>query len=78
MPNLSTCGTFGMVFEHQEDYFHPKDSMSGFPQLFQFCSHVAQGHIPRQIAHILGATHFLAMTKPIGGVHPIAVKKTLY
>jgi hypothetical protein len=46
---------------------------SGFPQLFQLCFHIAQGHIPFQIAHVIGIAHLLAMTKPLGGVHPIVV-----
>jgi hypothetical protein len=54
MLNLSTSGLFGMVFEHLQDYFHPENSMNGFPQLFQLCSHVAQGHIPCQITHPWG------------------------
>jgi hypothetical protein len=61
-----------MVFEHLQN------SMNGFPQLFQLCFHITQGHIPRQITPILGAAHLFAMTKPIGGVHPIVVKETLY
>ncbi len=57
-----------MVFEHFQNDFHPKDSASGFSQLFQLCSHIAQGHMPCQIAHIFRATRLLAMTKPLGGV----------
>jgi hypothetical protein len=53
--------------------FHLEDSTNGFPQLFQLCSHITQGHIPRQIAHILGTTHLLIMTKPSSGVCPIVV-----
>jgi hypothetical protein len=52
--------------------------MNGFPQLFQLCFHITQGHIPTQIAHGLGVARFLAMTKPSNGIHPIAVGETLY
>jgi hypothetical protein len=41
MPQLSASGPFGMIFEHPRNYFHPKDSMSGFSQLFQLCFHIA-------------------------------------
>jgi hypothetical protein len=67
-----------MVFEHLWDYFQPKDSTNGFLQLFQLCSHITQGHIPFQIPHVVGAAHLLAMTKPLGEVHPIIVGETLY
>jgi hypothetical protein len=67
-----------MVFEHLEDYFHLKDSTSEFPQLFQLCFHIAQGHVPLLIACVLRATHLLTMTKPLNGVHPIAIGETLY
>jgi len=66
-----------MVFEHLQNYFHPKYSMSGFFQLFQFCYHIAQGHIPPQIACVLGTAHLLAMTKPSNGVRPITMGETL-
>jgi hypothetical protein len=46
MPHLSTNDPFGMIFEHLWNCFHLEDSMGGFPQLFQFCSHIAKGHIP--------------------------------
>jgi hypothetical protein len=78
MSHLSANGPFGMVFKHLQNIFHPKDSASGFPQLFQLYFHIAQSHIPPQIAHVLGTTHLLAMTKPSGGVHPIVAGETLY
>jgi hypothetical protein len=62
-----------MVFEHLWDYFHLEDLMNGLPQLFQLCFHIAQGHIPPQIARILGVARLLAMTKPLGGVRPIVM-----
>jgi hypothetical protein len=78
MPNLSASDIFGMVFEHFQNYFHPKKFISGFPQLFQLCSHISQGHIPCQIAHIFGVAPLLTMTKLFGGVHPIAIGEALY
>jgi hypothetical protein len=34
MRHLLISGFFGMVFEHLQDYFHPKTLASGFLQLF--------------------------------------------
>jgi hypothetical protein len=68
MPHLSANGPFEMVFEHLGGCFHSEDFASGFSQFFQLCSHITQGHIPHQIAHILGTTHFLTMRKPLRGV----------
>jgi hypothetical protein len=45
-----------MVFEHLWDFFFFKDLANGFPHLFQLCFHIAQGHIPLQIPHVLGTT----------------------
>ncbi len=78
MPHLSISGHSRMVFEHLLKCFHPKDSAYGFFQLFQLCSHIAQGHIPPQIAHVLGVAHMLTMTKPLGEVHPIVMGESLY
>ncbi len=78
MFHLSASGPSWMVFEHLWDYLHPKYSTNGFPQLFQFCSHIAHGHIPPQVTCILGVAHLLAMTKPSNGVCPIAMGETLY
>jgi hypothetical protein len=58
-----------MVFEHLQNYFHLEYSTNGFPQLFQLCFHIAEG---------LGTTCLLVMTKPLGGIRPIAMGKTLY
>jgi hypothetical protein len=78
MLNLFTSGIFGMAFEHFQNYFHPKNVTSGFPQLFQLYSHTSQGHSPCQIAHIFGVAPLLTMTKPSDGVHPIAIGEALY
>ncbi len=78
MPYLSTSTPFGMVFEHLQNYFHFEVGTSGFPQLFQFCSHIAQGHIPPQITHIFKAAHLLTITKPSSGIHSITMGETLY
>jgi hypothetical protein len=45
---------------------------------FNFVLHFAHGHIPPQIAHVFGLAYLLAMTKLLGGVRPIIVRKTLY
>jgi hypothetical protein len=78
MPHLLANSFFGMVFEHLWDCFYPKDSMNGFPYLFQLYFHIVKGHIPLQIAHVLGITCLLAMTKPSGAIHPIVVGEALY
>jgi hypothetical protein len=77
MPHLSISGPSRMIFEHLRKKFHPKDSVSGFLQVFQLCFHIAHGHIPPQIARLWRARP-LAMTKPLGGVCPIAMGETLY
>jgi hypothetical protein len=58
--------TFEIVFTQM---IQRMDSLS----YFNFVSHIAKGHIPPQFAHVLGAAHFLAMTKPSGIIHPIVV-----
>jgi hypothetical protein len=78
MPHLSVIGLFRMVFEHLQRCFHPEDSMSEFPQLFQLCFHIAKGHIAPQIAHVLSTVCLLTMNKPLGGICPIIVGETLY
>jgi hypothetical protein len=78
MPRLSTIGFSKMVFEHLQNCFHPEDFACGFPQLFQLYSHIAQGHIPCRITHILEATCLLGTTKLLGGIHPIVVGEELY
>jgi hypothetical protein len=57
MSHLLANGFTGMAFEHFQDYFHLEDLVSGFPQLFQLCFHITQGHIPPQIARVLGVAH---------------------
>jgi hypothetical protein len=75
MPHLLASGFLGMVFEHISDCFHLEDSTSGFPQLFQLCFHITHGHIPPQIADVLGVACLLTMTKSLGGISPIIVGK---
>jgi hypothetical protein len=52
--------------------------MNGFLQFFQLCFHTPHGHIPPQIARVLGVACFLTMTKHLGGVRPITMGETLY
>jgi hypothetical protein len=78
MSHLSSNGPSRMVFEHFWDCYHPKDSTTGFPLLFQPCSHIAQGHIPPQIACVFWTAYLLAVTKLSGGIHLIVVGETLY
>jgi hypothetical protein len=52
--------------------------MNGFLQLFQLYFHIVKGHVPPQIALVFGIACPLAMTKLLGGVHPITIGETLY
>jgi hypothetical protein len=52
--------------------------VSGFLQLFQLCFHIAQGHIPPQITHVLRMARLLAMTKISSGVSSIVMGEALY
>jgi hypothetical protein len=47
-------------------------------QSFQLCFHIAHGHNPPQIACVLGMVYLLAMTRPLDGIHPIAMVETWY
>ncbi len=78
MLHLLTSGFFGMVFEHFRNCFHFEDPVSGFLQLFQLCFHIAQGHIPPQITHVLRMARLLAMTKISSGVSSIVMGEALY
>jgi hypothetical protein len=78
MPNLFASGLFSMVIEHLQKKIHPKDFVNGFPQLFQLCFHILQGHIPHRIAHVFGTAYLLTMTKPSHGVCPIVMGEVLY
>lgn len=71
MPQLFTSGPFGM-------WFHPKNSTSEFPQLFQLYFHITQGHISHQITNVFGVAYFLIVTKLSNGICPIAMGKMLY
>jgi len=77
MLHLSTSGPYGMVFEHLQNCFHPKDSTSGFFQLLQLCFHIAQGHISPWITHVFRMAHLLALTKPLDGIRPTTVREAL-
>jgi hypothetical protein len=58
MFHLSISGPFGMVFEHLQDSFNPKDLTSGFIQLHQLCSHVVTSRIFGSMVHALGLVGF--------------------
>ncbi|KAL2629623.1 hypothetical protein R1flu_014309 [Riccia fluitans] len=62
-----------MVFELLRDCFTPEDPASGFDLLFDVCTHIAQGRLFAPTTYLLGASHLLALEKPLGGVRPIAV-----
>jgi hypothetical protein len=62
-----------MVYEHLSKCFIPKDPSLGFLELFQVI--VVCEDIPRSVALVLEVSRLLAMTKDIGGFHPIVVGK---
>ncbi len=64
-----------MVFEHFRDYFDLEDSMNGFIQLHQLCSHVVANCILGSMAWVIGASWLLALAKPSSGIRSIAVGK---
>jgi hypothetical protein len=53
--------------------FDPKDFANNFLQLHQLSSHVAMGHSPRSIIHVLGAIRLLALAKHSGGIKVITM-----
>jgi hypothetical protein len=77
MLRLFTNGHFGMVFEHIHDCFHPEILQvdSHICVNFVFTLHKVTFHVE---LHVLGTTRLLTMTKPLGGVCPIAMGEELY
>jgi hypothetical protein len=59
-----------MVFDHFQDVFDLEDFTSKLFKLHHFNSHVAIGCFQGSIACVLGATRFLALAKPLGGIKP--------
>jgi hypothetical protein len=78
MYHLLTCGPFGMVFQHFQDYFDPKDLASGFIQLHHLCAHVDVSCIFWSMVQVFGASRLLALAKPFGGIHLIIVGWAFY
>ncbi len=76
--HLLACDFLSMLFEHLKNLFDLEDSTSGFPQLFQVCSHVVIGHILRPIAQVFGVARLLALAKPFGSIQLIIVGEILY
>ncbi len=62
--HLLAGGPFGMVFEHFRYSFDLENSMSGFIQLHQLCSHVATIRISRSMVRVLRANWHWALAKP--------------
>jgi hypothetical protein len=72
-PHMFSGGLFGMVFEHLLGCFISKDPSSRFSKLFHVTIIVVDRDIPRLVALVLVANKLLAMTKDIGGFHPITI-----
>jgi hypothetical protein len=75
--HLLVGGPLGMVLEHLQDLFDPKDSVSGFSQLFMVCFHVATRHIPESITRAFDAARLITFAKPFGGIWPITISEVL-
>eukprot|EP00850_Spirogloea_muscicola_P026834 SM011081S18847 [mRNA] locus=s11081:258:470:+ [translate_table: standard] len=65
-------GPSGWLFEHLQDLFRDGDERS-FSLFLSTCRHIARAAIPPRIADALNSSHLLALTKPTGGVRPIAM-----
>lgn len=63
-------GLSSMVFDHFKDVFDLEDFTNKLFKLHHLNSHVAMGWFQRSIACVLGATRFLTLTKPLGGIGP--------
>jgi hypothetical protein len=72
-------GLLGMIFEHSPKKKHLKYSLSGFSHLFQLCFHIAQGHIPNYIVHLIDIACHLTIVKLFdGGVLPYLIWGMFY
>jgi len=68
----------GMVFEHLQNIFDPKDLDNGFSHLFLVCSFVVTWRILESIAKAFGVVKLLTLVKPFGGIRSIAIGEVLY
>jgi hypothetical protein len=77
--HLLIGGPLGMVFEHLQDIFGPKDSASCFSQLFLVRSYIiAPRCIFENITRAFGVVKLLILAKPSSGIRPIAINKVFY
>jgi hypothetical protein len=67
-----------MVYEFLWDCFVPNDFASAFDFFFEICRHIAHGHVPPSISHLLVASQLLALEKQAKGVQPIAIGEVIY
>ena len=67
---LSGAGPSGMTFEHLRDLFLAGDGLQEFGHI---CSLIAAGRTPPPIASLLASSRLIALSKPDGGVQPIAM-----
>jgi hypothetical protein len=72
MSHLFARGFSSIVFDHFQDVFDLEDSTIMFLKLHQLNSHVAMGCFQGSIVCVCGATRFLALAKPLGGIIPSA------
>jgi hypothetical protein len=74
--HLLVHGPLGMVFEHFQDLFDPKDLVNYFSQLLLMHFKVVVGHIPKGIMRTFGATRLLALANPFHGIQLITIHKS--
>jgi len=77
MPHLSTSGPFGWFLNVFRIIFIKRFN-EWILLIISSLSHIAQGHIPAQIACDFKVVCLLNMTKPSSGICPIVMGETLY
>jgi len=46
--------------------------------LIVICLHIAHGHVPPSISHLLVASRLLALEKQVRGIQPITIGEVIY
>jgi hypothetical protein len=49
--------------------------MSGFDLFFEICGHIARGHVPPSISHLLSTSPLLTLEKQYGSICPIVISE---
>jgi hypothetical protein len=67
-----------MEYEFLRDCFVHDDFANGFNFFFEICKHIAHGHVPPSISHLLVASRLLALEKQAKGIQPITIGEVIY